>query len=46
MKQAHIQLDDSLQARCALLPGDPKRVDIIKEYLTSIFNNIIKKSKY
>lgn len=35
MKQAHIQLDDSLQVRCALLPGDPKRVDIIKEYLTN-----------
>lgn len=34
MKQPHIQLDETSSAPCAILPGDPKRVDVIKQYLT------------
>ncbi|MBQ6367642.1 MAG: nucleoside phosphorylase [Erysipelotrichaceae bacterium] len=33
MKQPHIQLDESVQAKCALMPGDPKRVDVIASLL-------------
>ena len=36
MKQAHIQLDETVNARCALMPGDPKRVDVIASYLENI----------
>ena len=28
MKQAHIQLDESVNAKYAILPGDPARLDI------------------
>ena len=33
MKQPHIQLDESVNAKCALMPGDPKRVDVIASFL-------------
>ena len=33
MKQPHIQLDESVSAKCALLPGDPARVEVIAEFL-------------
>ena len=36
MKQAHIQLDETLNAPCALMPGDPKRVDVIAKYLDNV----------
>lgn len=36
MKQAHIRLDESNSAPCALMPGDPKRVDIIASYLDNV----------
>ena len=36
MKQAHIQLDETLAARCALLPGDPKRVSTIASFLSDV----------
>ena len=29
MLQPHIQLDESVQCRCAILPGDPGRLDRI-----------------
>ena len=32
--QPHIQLDQEMQAKYAILPGDPKRVDRVKTYLT------------
>ena len=32
--QPHICLDDTLNIRCALLPGDPKRLDRIAPFLT------------
>ena len=32
MKQPHIQLDESLKIRYAVLPGDPKRVERIAQY--------------
>lgn len=32
--QPHIQLKDNFQAKYALLPGDPKRVDKVKPFLT------------
>ena len=31
--QPHLCLDDSVRAGCALLPGDPKRIDRIKPFL-------------
>lgn len=34
--QAHICLDDTLGIRCALLPGDPKRIDRITPFLTDV----------
>ncbi|MBR4422387.1 MAG: nucleoside phosphorylase [Erysipelotrichaceae bacterium] len=36
MKQPHIQLDETVQAPCALMPGDPKRVDVIAECLENV----------
>lgn len=36
MKQAHIQLDETVNAQCALLPGDPARLDHIKQYLDNV----------
>lgn len=34
--QPHIQLDESIQAKYALLPGDPARLDRIKPFLTDV----------
>lgn len=34
--QPHIQLDGSINAQCALLPGDPGRLDRIAKYLTEV----------
>lgn len=31
MKQAHILLDDTIDVKYALLPGDPGRLDHIKK---------------
>lgn len=36
MKQAHIQLDETVNVRCALMPGDPKRVDVIASCLENV----------
>ncbi len=36
MKQAHIQLDEKVNAKCALMPGDPKRVDVIASCLENV----------
>ena len=36
MKQPHIQLDESASAPCALMPGDPKRVDVIASCLENV----------
>lgn len=36
MKQAHIRLDESVKAPCALMPGDPKRVDVIASCLENV----------
>ena len=36
MKQPHIQLDESTSAPCALMPGDPKRVDVIASCLEDV----------
>ena len=36
MKQAHIQLDESVNAKYAILPGDPARLDHIKKYLDDV----------
>ena len=36
MKQPHIQLDETNSAPCALMPGDPKRVDVIAQYLEDV----------
>lgn len=36
MKQPHIQLDETVNATCALLPGDPKRVDVIASCLEDV----------
>lgn len=36
MKQPHIQLDENSSAPCALMPGDPKRVDVIASYLDDV----------
>ena len=36
MKQAHIQLDETMSAPCALMPGDPKRVDVIVACLENV----------
>lgn len=35
-KMPHIQLDESINATAAILPGDPARVDVIAEYLTDV----------
>ena len=36
MKQPHIALDESQSAPCALMPGDPKRVDVIASFLDDV----------
>ncbi len=36
MKQAHIQLDETVNAPCALMPGDPRRVDVIAQCLDHV----------
>lgn len=36
MKQPHIQLDETVNAKCALMPGDPARVDIIASLLEDV----------
>ena len=36
MKQPHIQLDETFNAKCALMPGDPKRVDVIASCLENV----------
>lgn len=35
-KMPHIQLDESIQATAAILPGDPARVDVIAQYLEDV----------
>lgn len=36
MKQPHIQLDESLNVRYAILPGDPKRAERIAQHLENV----------
>ncbi len=36
MLQPHIQLDESVLAHCALLPGDPARLDRIAPFLSDV----------
>ena len=36
MLQPHIQLDESVQCRCAILPGDPGRLDRIALQLENV----------
>lgn len=36
MLQPHIRLDDSLNIKYALLPGDPARLDKIAAFLTDV----------
>ena len=36
MKQPHIQLDETVNAPVALMPGDPKRVDVIASCLENV----------
>lgn len=36
MKQPHIQLDESIRAKCAILPGDPARLDRIALQMTDV----------
>ena len=36
MKQPHIQLDETVSAPCALMPGDPKRIDVIASFLENV----------
>lgn len=36
MKEAHIQLDSSVNAKCAIMPGDPKRIDVIAKLLEDV----------
>ncbi len=36
MLQPHIQLDETVNARCALLPGDPARLDRIAPFLSEV----------
>ena len=36
MLQPHIQLDESVNAQCALLPGDPARLDRIAPFLSEV----------
>ena len=35
-KMPHIQLDESIRAKAAILPGDPARVDVIAQYLKDV----------
>ena len=34
--QPHIRLDESVRAQCALLPGDPARLDRIAPFLSNV----------
>jgi uridine phosphorylase len=36
MLQPHIQLDETVNAQCALLPGDPARLDRIAPFLSEV----------
>ncbi len=36
MKQPHIHLDETIGAKCAILPGDPGRIDVIKTMLEDV----------
>ncbi|MBQ6478023.1 MAG: nucleoside phosphorylase [Erysipelotrichaceae bacterium] len=36
MKQPHIQLDETVKAPCALMPGDPKRIDVTASCLENV----------
>ncbi len=36
MLQPHIQLDETVNAQCALLPGDPARLDRISQFLEDV----------
>ena len=36
MLQPHIELDEPQKARCAILPGDPARLDRIAEQLENV----------
>ena len=36
VKMPHIQLDASIHATAAILPGDPARVDAIAAFLTDV----------
>ena len=36
MKQAHIRLDETINANMAIMPGDPKRIDVIAKYLDDV----------
>lgn len=36
MRQPHIQLDETIQARCAILPGDPARLDRIAKQMNDV----------
>ena len=36
MLQPHIQLDETVNAQCALLPGDPARLDRIAQFLEDV----------
>ncbi len=35
-KQPHIQLDESIQTDCVILPGDPARVDRVASFMTDV----------
>jgi uridine phosphorylase len=37
MLQPHIQLDETVNAQCALLPGDPARLDRIAPFLSEVW---------
>ena len=36
MKQPHIQLDESLNVRYAILPGDPRRAERIASHMSEV----------
>ena len=36
MLQPHIQLDETVNAQCALLPGDPARLERIAQFLEDV----------
>ena len=35
-RMPHIQLDESINASCAILPGDPARVDVIASFMSDV----------